>query len=191
MKIVKELTPEDFGISDYYCLNNKTIGYHKRKGNLIGEFHVTENPSTFFEALDELNDSCEEEREKVTKITTKPYGRAVRVLSDLKYRKSPIHKLKTIVKVAELMTVCIDDFYKSIGLTNDKKLDGDQTLSIFMYITSHAEITDIATHCKIIEKFSTGNILNSVSGYYATTLEACISCIVAMPIKDEWRKEEF
>ena len=109
-----------------------------------------------------------------------PYQEAITMLANLKYRKSPIHKLKAIVKVAELITKNIEKFYSDFGLSNTKKIDADQTLSIFLYIATKSGVTDILAHCRIIEKFSTNNVLNSVSGYYATTLEACVNCICSM-----------
>ena len=100
-------------------------------------------------------------------------------------KRSPIQKLKTIVKAAEQITVSIEEFYKEINQTNTKKLDGDQTLSIFMYCVAKSDLKHLGPHIKIIEKFSTNNILNSVSGYYATTLEACFACISTMNFSDE------
>ena len=120
-----------------------------------------------------------------------PYRRAISALGTLKHRKSPIHKLKTILKVIELMSISIEDFYKSYGITNIKKLDADQTLSICLYIVAKSGLSDIITHCKIIERFSTSNVLNSVSGYYATTLEACVNCICAMDLQQNITKEDL
>lgn len=54
-----------------------------------------------------------------------------------------------------------------------------------MYIVAKSGITKITSHCKVIEKFSTNNVLHSVSGYYATTLEACVTCITSMVLKNE------
>jgi hypothetical protein len=47
------------------------------------------------------------------------------MLSSLPTRRSPIHKLKTIVKAAELITTSIEEFYRALGLSNVKKLDAD------------------------------------------------------------------
>jgi len=113
-----------------------------------------------------------------------PYEEAIDMLSTLKYRKSPIQKLKTIVKVAELLTESIENFYGEIGFHRRDKLDADQTLSIFMYLVSRSNLDNLIVNCKIIQEFSTPNILNSVSGYYAITLEACIRCICAMTFQD-------
>jgi len=121
----------------------------------------------------------EEEEEKFS-----PYREAIEVLSTLKYRKNPIQKLKTIVKVAELLTESIESFYGEIGFHRRDKLDADQTLSIFMYIVAHSNLDNLIVNCKIIQEFTTPNILNSVSGYYAITLEACIRCICAMTFQD-------
>lgn len=46
-------------------------------------------------------------------------------------------------------------------------------------------IRDVAAHYKIIERFTTNNILSSIAGYYATTLGACMACISDMSFPDE------
>jgi len=124
-----------------------------------------------------LEDSRLSSEEKI------PYKKAIAMLSDLKNRRSPIHKLKNIVKVAELISKSIDAFYKSCGAVNKKKLDADQTLSLFIYLVAKSNISNLGAHYKIIEKFTTSNVLNSTAGYYATTLGACVACICSMDFK--------
>jgi len=188
--LCKFKNPQDFGVPDQYCLNERTIDYLQRKGNLNRKISYDEDgPSVCFTILESVDESQDELKTK--KITGKPYSKAITTLSYLSERKSPIHKLKTIVKTAELISSSIEEFYRELNQTNTKKLDGDQTLSIFMYIVAKSGLKDISAHCKIIEKFSTNNILNSVSGYYATTLEACLNCLTAMNFKEEMTPEQL
>ena len=205
LKRCQNLPPQDFGIPPEFCLNDKTIQYFKDKNLLPGagnnnlnylsessyfeesglassqesrgtqpEIKTTANfPKSQINGINQLNNSKE----------TKSYKKAIDFLKNLEHRRSPIHKLKTIVKVAENITLSIESFYKDAGVPNTKRLDADQTLAVFMYILAKSGLTDVTTHCKIIENFTTNNVLDSVSGYYATTLEACVNCICSISLE--------
>jgi len=216
LKQCKKLQPQDFGVPDEYCLNEKTASYFLEKGLVDKQYLIDRNIPRNSEAEAKVNSHfsiCEEEEAKMGESNpqdssktiaqkegqpsgtleifktlateTRPYEEAITMLSSLKHRTSPIHKLKAIVKVAELITKSIERFYMRYGLLNSNKLDADQTLSIFLYIVTKSGLSDLTAHCRIIEKFSTNNVLNSVSGYYATTLEACVNCINSMKFTDE------
>lgn len=132
--------------------------------------------------------------QKARELMKEPYAKCIKVLKRLEHLRSPIHKMKTIVKVAELINISIQEFYKIFKINKSFKLDADQTLSIFIYIVVKAGVKSLATHIKIIEKFTTSNVLNSISGYYATTLEACVNCIINMDLTDnqpDHSREEF
>jgi len=199
LRICRKLKPQDFGVPDQYCLNELTIEYLQNKGIIPEGYKYIE--SAYNKEIDiiaenqegndpNLKEEYKENSSPLKVLTGKPYEKAIEILKNLSYRKSPIHKLKTIVKVAELVPLTINDFYQELGQKQNKKLDADQTLSIFMYIVAQSQVTDISTHCKIIEKFSTNNVLNSVSGYYATTLEACVNCLCSMSLREELNLNE-
>ena len=208
MKLCKNLKPEDFGIPDQYCLTEKTYQYFKEKGLLKAEKNpevqetkpeVTQN----ILAETEQTDIDASKKEEITfyieepaktsnvRVFKKPYEKAIEALKNLKDRRSPLHKLKTILKVVELITVEIEEFYKDCGVVNSKKLDADQTLSICLYVVAKSEIGNLTAHCRLIERFSTTNILHSVSGYYATTLEACVNCLCAMELPQDASTDEI
>ena len=64
------------------------------------------------------------------------------------------------------------------------KLDGDNTLSVFMYLTSKLKIMDIKVQCNLSLNFTTDNVLHSMSGYYLTTLEACVEYLISLSVKN-------
>ena len=115
---------------------------------------------------------------RTKKMLSQPYKECISALHALDKMHSPIHKMKVIVRTAELLNLTIEKFYEKFGIERMSKLDADQTIAIFMYIVAKADIKSMITHIKIIEKFTTNNILNSISGYYATTIEACVNCII-------------
>jgi len=214
LKLCKSLKPEDFGVPEAYCLNENTFHYFKEK-NLLGQTcfmkelmeATNEATSEKMEAMSNtLTDKTSEsgvankseelhlylEEQRMNKdIFNNPYAKAIETLSTLQERRSPIHKLKTILKVIELISVAIEEFYKQFGVINSKKLDADQTLSICLYVVARSGLHNITTHCKLIERFSTTNVLHSVSGYYATTLEACVNCLCAMELPQNASADEI
>lgn len=222
LKYCSALHPQDFGVSELYCLNEKTESALRKiqiptdvkadfilknsQGKSVIEDNGTENLeeekteqspeinshkrfSTLHKGL-EIRKNSARESQDITN-NNEPYGKAIKALQNLPNKRSPIRKLKTIVKVAELVNECIETFYQRCGTKNEEKLSGDQTLAIFMYIIARAQVNDVRTHCKIIEKFSTSNILSSVSGYYAVTLEACVNYICDMELQENFSVELF
>ena len=53
-------------------------------------------------------------------------------------------------------------------------MDADDVLSLFSFLVSKAGIFNLYTHCRIIERFLTDNIMNSVNGYYLVTMQASL-----------------
>jgi len=203
IKLCKNLKPEDFGIPDQYCLTEKTIQYFKDKGLMkkTGEVTDIEKKIQPEPQADQEIVCSEDKKEEITlyieesqskqQILKKPYEKAIEALKHLKERRSPLHKLKTILKVVEFISIEIEEFYKDFGVVNSKKLDADQTLSICLYVVAKSGIGNITAHCRLIERFSTTNILHSVSGYYATTLEACVNCLCAMQLPQDASTDEI
>jgi len=218
LKRCQNLSPQEFGIPHEFCLNEKTMQYFKEK-NLLPPLNRFDSPPNHIpEYLEEseltssqesrgLQDSINHPEIKLTNLLPPPksqingvgilqpqdnksYKKAIDMLKNLQHRRSPIHKLKTIVKVAENITLSIEDFYREAGVPNTKRLDADQILAVFMYILAKSGLTDVTTHCKIIENFTTNNVLDSVSGYYATTLEACVNCICSISLESGVTNED-
>ena len=165
---VESYEPQEFGLDPRFCLNMRTIEYlenkHKRKFILPLKDNI----------LYPLKSS----------LTHYPYGKAIAILRTIDQQRSPLHKLKVISKTAKAICTCIKEFYDSINMPDFDKLDGDNTLSVFMYLTSKLKIKDIKAQCDLSLNFTTDNVLNSIIGYYLTTLEACVEYIISLGIKN-------
>ena len=79
-------------------------------------------------------------------------------------------KLRTILKTSENIQLCVKEYYLGINVYFTNNIDADDVLSIFNYIIAKSYIKNMLTHCKLIENFVTSNLLNSISGYYLTTI---------------------
>ena len=166
--LVESYEPEEFGLDPRFCLNMRTIEYleskHKKKFILPLKDNI----------LHPLKSS----------LTHYPYGKAIAILRTIDQQRSPLHKLKVISKTAKAICTCIKEFYDSINMPDFDKLDGDNTLSVFMFLTSKLKINDIKAQCDLSLSFTTDNVLNSIIGYYLTTLEACVEYIISLGIKN-------
>lgn len=205
IKYCSTLQPQDFGVPEVYCLNEATFNVIKEtKKQPTPQDEPSKMVETSIEAAVEEEEGATNDHQsslgkrsnllsplkisprKLTSVETEyqnnpdyiPYQKAIIAMQILKTKQSPIHKLKAIVKVAELVNECIDEFYRKYGgVRSEDGLSGDETLAILMYILTKSKVENVLAHCKIIEKFSTSNILSSVSGYYSITLEACVNYI--------------
>ena len=205
-------TPEEMGISPEFCLNRETLQYyygdeetefqnflHSKQNNSPLEKRRIDKRGEDVFLLDIIEkDTSSNSRQQanspvlqpyesaqVKKLLKEPFSDCIRTLKTIDLQRSPIHKMKTIVKTAELITISIQSFYNTFKIKKSFKLDSDQMLSIFVYIVAKSGIKTVPTHIKLIEKFTTNNVLNSISGYYATTLEACVNCIISMEPPDD------
>jgi len=161
IEVLKSKNPEDFGVPHEYCLNMKTLNHFKKPN---GE---DEN-----QKLHDINGKAYNAQ--------KPYREAVAQLKKLGNISSPTQKLKILAKVVKLINKSTEKFYKRFDLECGRKLDPDETLSLFVYLLARSELKNISVHYRIIEKFSTNNILNSISGYYAVTLQAAMDYICSL-----------
>eukprot|EP01017_Pseudomicrothorax_dubius_P006902 TRINITY_DN12060_c0_g1_i1.p1 TRINITY_DN12060_c0_g1~~TRINITY_DN12060_c0_g1_i1.p1 ORF type:complete len:133 (-),score=17.43 TRINITY_DN12060_c0_g1_i1:151-549(-) len=122
---------------------------------------------------------------KMYEMREVPYAQAIQALGKLDLMRSPLHKIKTILKTASLINSCLNKFLER----TDKKveLDGDHLFSIINYVLVRSGVSSIMAHLKFIEAFTTTNIMDSVSGYYCTNFEAAsnyLGSLVTSPKKD-------
>ena len=166
IKICCDKKPQDFFISDAFCLNKRTINCLKKQGLLPEGFIISEDIK-----LNYLNKAIDLEN---------PYQNAILALKKLQTTKSPLQKLKTILKVMEMISNDVQAFYNKLGVHDFNKLDVNQTLLVCTYIVSRSDIANLKVHCDIIKKFSPSSALASISGFYASTLNKCVNNLCEM-----------
>lgn len=211
------LKPQDFGVSPDYCLNEETIkaltkpfelDNHSLNSLCLIDGNANNSidlgVDSVIKETEEASDNMTEPQKNISSAPKNeihllreeeehfaPYETAIATLKNLVNKNSPVQKLKTILQVAEMINQSIEKFYKKQGKKFEEKPNGDETFAIFMYIVAKSQISNLTTHCKIIEKFSTSNILSSMSGYYLMTLKACVSYICTMDLPKEFTTEQF
>ena len=104
-----------------------------------------------------------------------PYFFAIKNLKKIEKIRSPILKLKNIIKTSVFMIEAINKFYQKNKLKTDYQVESDDILALFIYICSKAQVKHLYSQCKLTEKFLTCKITNSISGYYLITLMASLT----------------
>ncbi|EAS05056.1 vacuolar sorting protein 9, VPS9 domain protein (macronuclear) [Tetrahymena thermophila SB210] len=150
-------------------VNNSKDGLQAIQKNFQSDIHDESNQ----QKNDELPDKFYFE-----KLKRESYYKCFKYILKIKKQQSPIGKMKMIVKASENILVCINNFYKMYGIQQNNFLDADDVLSIFSYFTCKCFQHEMNTHIKLISKFITSNLLNSISGYYLTTLSASLQNIL-------------
>lgn len=119
---------------------------------------------------------CKTKKIKRTENDEKlPYFSAIKNLRKIESIKSPILKMKNIIKTSILIIEEIKNFYEKNKMCFDYQIESDDILSIFIYICSKANVKKLYSQCKLIERFLSCKVANSISGYYLITLMASLS----------------
>ena len=194
--------PQDFEISEKFCLNERTANYIflKRKAEYLEKLHNTNekcdetnrtfslenmimgrastvnNPNINERPLG-VNESVNEE-ETLKLAHYEPYLGAIKNLKKIGNHKSPLHKLKHIMNISKLVLQEIRDFYECHYFNFDDNLGGDEMLSIYVYIVAKTNLPGLITECTIIDKFITSNLTNSIYGYYLVTIQVCLKYLI-------------
>ena len=190
--------PQDFDISEKFCLNERTANYIflKRKAEYLEKLRTTnekcEETTTFSmenlmmgrastvqnpginEKNHDMNNSSMVEEETLKISHYNPYFKAIKNLKKLSIHKSPLHKLKHIMNISKLVLQEIRDFYEGNYYSFEDNLGGDEMLSIYVYIVAKTNMPGLITDCTIIDKFITSNLTNSIYGYYLVTIQVCL-----------------
>ena len=114
MEYCHPFTPKDYDINKKYWLSKETIRFLKENNEIELKkesdfnkklphlsFHNNETNETIYRV--------EEEKQNSEKI---PYFPAIEALKEIDFVQSPLHKLKILVKVGDLIIQCIEDFYQ-------------------------------------------------------------------------------
>ena len=149
----RNLKPCDFGISEKISLNEETIAYFRKTDE---NFDVKNKKQTIF---------------------FQPYKKAIKNLKQIEIVKSPLHKLKVVLKCAECIMKCIRRFYEENDRVFSDNISGDEVLMVFIYIINKSNVSFLVSHCNFIEKFITNQLACSISGYYFSTIMAALNYI--------------
>mmetsp|Transcript_20090 Transcript_20090/g.19057 ORF Transcript_20090/g.19057 Transcript_20090/m.19057 type:complete len:123 (-) Transcript_20090:278-646(-) len=110
------------------------------------------------------------------KLLIKPYKLAIDNLRKVRQYETPIEKMRCITLTSRYIVKSIDHFWRKVKILEKSKLtlDADQLLMIFIFVTVRSKVTELLSHLKFINEFSTESLRKSKLGFYTSTLEVAI-----------------
>ena len=143
IKSYKGIEPEDFGVSDKYCLNEKSVNYYIQcfKKNFEGD------------------------------IPEIAYEKSIKMLKDIYKYKSPIDKLLLTTKLRKSIRDEINEFWRQLpeDELNKKELrieiEIDDYINIFEYMIVKAGMNELFAHIDFIEIFTNDKIRKEFDDY--------------------------
>ena len=109
-----------------------------------------------------------------------PYSSAINILRGIKKYKTPFEKMLIIASISDQITECCTTFWKDMDKYTKKdflSIEGDELMTIFLYIIIKSQMPEISIFAKMIENFTTSTLKSTTIGYYYSTLHATIAYI--------------
>jgi len=167
LQFCKNFEPKDFDVPEKYCLDQRTIDFLAKK-------KVSVEESLFLKGL-----SQELENKNQFSFKTKtPYESAINCLKEMEFVRSPLHKLKVLVRTGDEILQNIEEFYQKFEFNYEKdSLSADDLLPIFTYVVAKSQVKCFYSQIKIIDELASRNLKNTLSGYYLVTLQIALNLI--------------
>ena len=104
------------------------------------------------------------------------YCMAIESLKEINLKFTPMQKFEVISQTTDLICGSIDDYWKYDQSIDQEKLavDGDNFLSIYIYIVIKSKVLELNANLWIIKQLGRKNLQSGTMGYFLTTLEACV-----------------
>mmetsp|Transcript_43843 Transcript_43843/g.31944 ORF Transcript_43843/g.31944 Transcript_43843/m.31944 type:complete len:131 (+) Transcript_43843:1558-1950(+) len=112
----------------------------------------------------------------------KPYKLAIDNIRKLRQYETPIDKMRCITLTSRYIVKSIDYFWKKVKVLEKSKLtlDADELLMIFIFVTIRSKITEILSHLKLINEFSTEALRKTKLGFYCSTMEVAAQQVLSL-----------
>ena len=176
--IIKPVSSGDFCKNFKKSLLDKTLmlSEHKKEHDTSKKYQTIMKDSKNSKEMKENEDKTIDDLTSISHIEL-PYELAITNLKKISRLKSPIHKLKNILKTAVLIIECIKKFYEKHQRNFNEEISSDEIMSILIYICCKSEIKSLYSQCVLVESFLTNQLSTSVAGYYLITLKASLEYI--------------
>ena len=143
IKSYRGIEPEDFGVPDEYCLNEKSINYYIKcfKKNFEGN------------------------------IPEMAYEKSIKMLKDIYKYRSPIDKLLLTTKLRKSIKDEIDEFWGYLPEEDLKRkelkfeIEVDDYINIFEYMIVKSGLYDLMAHIDFVEIFTGDKIRKEIDEY--------------------------
>ena len=143
IKSYRGIEPEDFGVPEKYCLNEKSINYYIKcfKKNFEGN------------------------------VPEIPYEKSIKMLKDIYKFRSPIDKLLITTKLRKSIRDEINEFWGNLSEEELKskelkfEIEIDDYINIFEYMIVKLGMNDLIAHIDFVEIFTNDKIRKDLDDY--------------------------
>ena len=165
LQFCHNLQPKDFEVPEKYCLDHSTIECYSK-------IKLESASSLQMKGLSSELDDCSPRNRRA------PYDSAIKCLQEIEFVRSPLHKLKVLVKTGDEIIQCIEEFYKNHDFEYSKdSLSADDLLPLYTYVVAKSQVKCFYSQIKIIDELASRNLKNTLSGYYFVTLQIALNLI--------------
>lgn len=116
-----------------------------------------------------------EKTKEISIIMGKPYLDSIKLIEEIKEFKSPVDKMKRIAIMMSHIIKTINNLTDS-GVESET-LELKHLFCILLYVLIQSNCSDLHSQLKMVEKFNTNNVLNSINGYYFALLQVVVKFI--------------
>ena len=151
----KNISPEEVGIQEKFCLNKVSLDYYSK---------------TFKKDIN-INQI----------IPSIPYEETILLLKKISFFHKPYDKLILTNRLSQNISKNVTNFWNLIDKTlpmKDFGIEADDFLKLFPYLIYIAQITNLIVELKFIEFFTSSKTRSSMFGYYFSQLLFCAEQIV-------------
>jgi hypothetical protein len=151
----KNISPEEVGIQEKFCLNKVSLDYYSK---------------TFKKDIN-INQI----------IPSIPYEETISLLKKISFFHKPYDKLILTNRLSQNISKNVTNFWNLIDKTlpmKDFGIEADDFLKLFPYLIYRAQITNLIVELKFIEFFTSSKTRSSMFGYYFSQLLFCAEQIV-------------
>ena len=151
----KNISPEEVGIQEKFCLNKVSLDYYSK---------------TFKKDIN-INQI----------IPSIPYEETILLLKKISFFHKPYDKLILTNRLSQNISKNVTNFWNLIDKTlpmKDFGIEADDFLKLFPYLIYRAQITNLIVELKFIEFFTSSKTRSSMFGYYFSQLLFCAEQIV-------------
>lgn len=156
IKNKKYTEPQDFGVQDKFCLNNKSINYYIKKYK----------------------------KEFTGKLPETPFNDSIEMFKKITEYNSPIDKLILTKNLTKSIRKDIHNFWNQLPkeeyevLEQSFEIEADDFINIFEYIIINSKISDLDVHIEFIETFINEKIRTDINEYNLNMIKVGLMQII-------------
>ena len=183
LKESENITPEDLGLVDKFCLNDTTRNAFKfttQTSLKDNNPYINNNQNLIIEQVNEEDENLNNQQQEIQTKPKRmgfsrntPYSKVIQEIKKMARYKQPFEKMIITTRLTTIVADSINEFWKNEANKYKKQfleVTTDELITIFVYIVIKAQLPEIILHLGLIESFTPDETQMSEIGYGYTSL---------------------